>query len=273
MRNLKNKNHFDRDNLPEKITISPRAHDLTGRQFHYLTALYPCGRNNDKRIEWLCRCKCGQYLKVSGKSLSRGNTKSCGCYHKQRAIESNERRSDITIGEKYGKLTIVSFEEYRLQNNGKRSRYWRCSCECGGEIVVRHDYLKNGDTQSCGCLSSQGELTIKNLLDEHGVPYEREYSFPDLVHKLPLRFDFAIFDMTGELVQLIEFQGEQHTDPNNGFYSEDLIRNDKMKLEYCKRNNIKCTYIYYNRRVSPKWGDLQINLKEIFKEEMIDELI
>ena len=50
------------------------------------------------------------------------------------------------IGEKYGKLTVVSLD----RREGKKNR-WVCSCECGGEArVVRHSLL-DGHTKSCGC--------------------------------------------------------------------------------------------------------------------------
>ena len=50
------------------------------------------------------------------------------------------------VGEKYGKLTVVSLD----RREGKKNR-WICSCECGGEArVVRHNLL-GGRTKSCGC--------------------------------------------------------------------------------------------------------------------------
>lgn len=53
---------------------------------------------------------------------------------------------DIT-GKQYGKLTVVEF----AYKKGSRT-YWRCSCECGNDIIVRSDSIKNGHAKSCGCL-------------------------------------------------------------------------------------------------------------------------
>ncbi len=36
---------------------------------------------------WECRCDCGKITKVTGYCLTSGNTKSCGCYHKDRTQE------------------------------------------------------------------------------------------------------------------------------------------------------------------------------------------
>jgi len=53
-----------------------------------------------------------------------------------------------------------------------------------------------------------------------------------------LRFDFAIFK-DGQLTHLIEFDGIQHFDKNNNFYSESTVKHDQMKNDYCIKNNIK----------------------------------
>lgn len=50
------------------------------------------------------------------------------------------------VGEKFGKLTIVS----DFQQNGRR--YAECKCECGGNKTTLYKSLKRGDTTSCGCV-------------------------------------------------------------------------------------------------------------------------
>ena len=60
--------------------------------------------------------------------------------------------------------------------------------------------------------SSRGEIKICDILDEAGLEYKEEYSFPDLVAESgrALRFDFAVFDDNGDIDFLIEYQGIQH---------------------------------------------------------------
>lgn len=60
--------------------------------------------------------------------------------------------------------------------------------------------------------ASRGEIKIEEILQEAGLNFQEEYSFPDLVstNGRPLRFDFAVFDDSGELDFLIEYQGIQH---------------------------------------------------------------
>ena len=53
--------------------------DLSGKRFGRLTALYPTGKQYQGNMIWHCRCDCGNELDVMGRSLTSGNTKSCGC--------------------------------------------------------------------------------------------------------------------------------------------------------------------------------------------------
>lgn len=41
------------------------------------------------RLYYPCKCECGTLLKVRSDMLRSGNTKSCGCYHKQRVSETH----------------------------------------------------------------------------------------------------------------------------------------------------------------------------------------
>lgn len=63
------------------------------------------------------------------------------------------------------------------------------------------------------------------------------------------RFDFAIFDDSGELDFLVEFQGEQHyvAKPKFGG-AQGLFRqqyNDKLKRDYCKKHGYRLVTIPY----------------------------
>lgn len=60
--------------------------------------------------------------------------------------------------------------------------------------------------------SSRGEIKIHEVLEMANLPFQEEYTFPDLVSSSgrALRFDFAIFDDDGGLDFLIEYQGIQH---------------------------------------------------------------
>ncbi len=219
-----------------------------GNTYGYLTVIERAENTKDGRAQWLCKCKCGNTTIVLGKHLRSGNTKSCGCYQKERATQSNIKRTEDLTGKKFFKLTVLSDVGFSKKNKfGKRDRIYECLCDCGNICLVKGKYLKNGEVTSCGCIRSKGEFQIEQLLKEHNITYKKEYSFSDLVDKMPLRFDFAIFNKENKLYSLIEFQGEQHYNSSNGFYNEDIVRHDKMKIDYCKNNNIKLHIINYKR--------------------------
>lgn len=60
------------------------------------------------------------------------------------------RRIVLSPSDRFGKLAIV--KEVDGMYWGKyRHRRFLCKCDCGKELVVRLEYLRNGHTQSCGC--------------------------------------------------------------------------------------------------------------------------
>ena len=57
--------------------------DETGNRYGKLTVLKRDGSSKEKKAKWLCKCDCGNYTSVVGKSLRNGNTKSCGCHRRE----------------------------------------------------------------------------------------------------------------------------------------------------------------------------------------------
>ncbi len=99
--------------------------------------------------------------------------------------------------------------------------------------------------------ASRGEIKIQEILEQAGLNYQMEYSFPDLTSRSgrELRFDFAIFDDDGELQFLIEYQGVQHYQAKSVFGGVEGLRNqqfnDMQKREYCRQHNIILIAIPY----------------------------
>lgn len=99
--------------------------------------------------------------------------------------------------------------------------------------------------------ASRGEIKIHEILEQAGLNFVEEYSFPDLISSTgrPLRFDFAIFDDNGDLDFLIEYQGIQHYEAKSKFGGYSGLRkqqyNDMKKREYCYKNNIILVAIPY----------------------------
>lgn len=54
------------------------------------------------------------------------------------------------IGERFGKLVIISAESRQINNC--RDYSWLCRCDCGIEKYLPGGRLRSGGTRSCGCL-------------------------------------------------------------------------------------------------------------------------
>lgn len=52
------------------------------------------------------------------------------------------------IGNKYGKLLVLSYDENK--SKGKGRPFWNCQCDCGNIKSIRGQHLKNGNIISCG---------------------------------------------------------------------------------------------------------------------------
>lgn len=135
---------------------------------------------------------------------------------------------------------------------------------CGLEYEARPSNITNEGNGCPVCKSSRGEREISAWLIENSVEFIPQYKFADCMRKRRLPFDFAI--MNGDQVSLlIEFHGEQHYDPVEHFGGEEKFKeqqkNDKIKLDYCKANDIPLLII-------PHWESE--NIHNILSKELLN---
>lgn len=179
--------------------------------------------------------------------LNNGHTKIIDKISQELNIDITHLIHESIIGKRYGMLTVVEKSPYR---DGTRSIKYLCKCDCGNIKYAVSSELNRGRVLSCGCLNSKGEQLIGAILAENNITYTTQFTFVDLngVNGGKLKFDFAIFE-NDELKCLIEYQGEQHykaVDFYGGQKQFDvLIKNDKIKEEYCINNKIKLIKIPY----------------------------
>lgn len=60
------------------------------------------------------------------------------------------RRIDIS-GKIFSRLTAIEC----VGSDSRQESIWKCLCECGNITNVRSSSLRNGSTQSCGCLNKE----------------------------------------------------------------------------------------------------------------------
>lgn len=73
--------------MPKSILI-----DLSNRKFGRLAVLERAPNLKPKEPRWHCRCDCGELRTITGKNLRNGNSTSCGCFRKERTIETQRKR-------------------------------------------------------------------------------------------------------------------------------------------------------------------------------------
>jgi hypothetical protein len=124
-------------------------------------------------------------------------------------------------------------------------------CPIHDEFEQTPNNHKNGN--GCPiCNESKGEIIIRNTLIKNNIKFKPQHRFKDCKNKQPLPFDFYL----PEYNTCIEFNGIQHYKPIKHFGgAKGLIKrqkNDKIKKEYCKQNNIPLITIKYNDDVINK---------------------
>ena len=56
--------------------------------------------------------------------------------------------STILAGQRFARLVAIE----RVESDRRGNARWCFKCDCGNEKVIRVSVVKNGSTQSCGCL-------------------------------------------------------------------------------------------------------------------------
>lgn len=229
--------------------MAGRAKDLTGYTTPEGVVVLKRVENKGNKPQWLCKCFCGNEFITRSDALKSGHTKSCGCLQKKKAKEQlityNKSLSLDLTNQRFGKLIALEPTEERSGT----SVIWLCKCDCGNKCKVSAAHLtKHDGTQSCGCIQSLGEAKIKKILDENNIKYSTQYycsscHFPDT--NGIARFDFFVDNK-----YLIEYDGNVHYYTNNcGWNNEQNLtkvkKHDKIKNEYCIKNNIPLIRIPY----------------------------
>lgn len=193
----------------------------------------------------VCKCDCGNIKRISKADVVSGHIKSCGCLQKRIASKVNTK-------DFFG---IISESGVKLINKNQKNKngvwLWNCICPlCGNIFSALPAKVLSNHTTSCGCkIQSSKERIIKSYLNNLGLKYETQKRFDDCKYKYTLPFDFAIYDNNDHLICLLEYDGEQHYRPVD-FYGgipsyENTKLRDRIKTNYCKKNNIKLLRLNY----------------------------
>lgn len=227
--------------------------DLTGQDFGYWHVIERAENDKYGKAYWLCKCtKCNKTIKaVSSSHLRGGKSKQCQECGIKTMIESGIKdEQGKTYGFLYVERKATDEEKPRTDRPGI---YWNCTCtKCGRKnVIVFGDYLRKGETKSCGCINSFNESKIAQMLDTLNIKYKQQVCFEDLfgLTNRPcdkLIFDFGIYN-NETLIYIIEFDGIQHFESGHFYNAYDIChQNDLKKNQYCFDNNIPLIRIPYD---------------------------
>ncbi len=173
------------------------------------------------------------------------------------------------VNERFEATPIPQYNRHRkTYSHVTVFKQYQCRCYlCGKEQLITCDkfgihpptqygvraYDGYWSAAYCKCHEiSSFQWIVTKLLFENHVPYQVEYSFPDLYGSWEhnhLKYDYAIFDENGSIKQLIECQGEQHYMPVDEFGGMSMFKqqqiNDEAKREYARKHGIALLEISY----------------------------
>ena len=222
----------------------PAFIDLTGERYGQFLILERDReiqkQKNSKDTFWKCQCDCGTIFSARGHDIRQNKILSCGCLKRKNTRKINF--IDLT-GQKFGKLTVISESDYKPEGDGHTR--WNCQCECGNTCIVSGKQLRSGQTKSCGCLKSSGELKIIEILYENQVEFQTQKTFEGCKHIQILKFDFYL----PKYNTVIEYNGVQHYEPIEFLGGEERFKqqqiNDGIKKKWCQEHGIHFVEISY----------------------------
>lgn len=197
--------------------MSGKAKDHTGERYGYLTviALTEERKPVSKNRIWLCRCDCGNYVKVPTSEFSKsGHTKSCGCKKLEMMTEAatkhgghrdrlytvwtglRKRCNDVNDKDyaEYGGRGITVSEAFSTY---ERFRTWALengydpSAKVGGCTIDRIDVNGNYSPENCRWVNAEVQQNNKR--------------------------NNVFLEFNGERKTISQWEHEKH-------YSKDLIR-------------------------------------------------
>lgn len=234
----------------------------------------------NKAIYWNCQCLlCGNVFVKEGRKLRKNGCKE-GCPECIKKRKSKQFSNNFK-GQIFCDIYVIDRDdEYKNNHNYVGNDViWKCKCLiCGNIFHSNNRFLKNRILSGCPTCNnpkkSIGEIKIENILKENNIKYIYNQSyFKDLVgeKKMPLRYDFILFDENNQPFKLIEFDGRQHFiiedyfGGEEGFYQRQQA--DRLKNIYALKNNLPLIRIRYNE-------EKYINQKNLLYSEeylIIDE--
>lgn len=188
-----------------------------------------------KRVE-MFHIKCGRKYSVTPDGFLNNDVRCLLCTEERYRFERRKTHEEFSK-----EVSLVDEGEYEVVGKyitAKEETVIKHKV-CGKEFSVTPHGFLSGYRCACG-KGSKGERAVAKVLDKLNISYERESKFIKR-----MRFDFKLIDYNA----FIEFDGEQHFRPVNGWGGEkafkSLKRRDEIKNNYCLSKGYELLRIPY----------------------------
>ena len=197
-----------------------KSNEIHSYKYDYSLVEY---KNNATKVKIICP-EHGEFKQRPQDHVNKLGCPKCGIIKRANSRTSNTEefiQKAISVhGDKYDYSKV----EYKKSNLNVK-----IICPYHGEFKQKpNDHLSNKN--GCPiCCESKGEIAIRNFLTENSIEFISQKRFKDCRDKRPLPFDFYIPDLN----LCIEYDGIQHFNKKNQYYSEDRKKKDEIKNKYC----------------------------------------
>lgn len=136
-------------------------YNIIGNKYGMLTVIeraenHVC-RNGKVKRQWVCLCECGNTTVVKTRSLTSGNTKSCGCYRREYVRETHFKHGET------GKRLYLTWQNMKRRCFNKKDKSYK---NYGGRgITVSAEWVDNFEAFRDWAIMSgyKDELTIERI--------------------------------------------------------------------------------------------------------------
>lgn len=216
-----------------------KLNDLTGKRFGRLVVIEKAPSKN-KRTMWKCQCDCGIIKNVSAIGLTKGTSKSCGCYNLEKLSERAKHNMSKTRLYK-----IWSCMKYRCNNdNYPQTKFYKRKgiklYEPWNDFNNFYEWAKdkyfegssidrintNGDYEPNNCRFADSYIQANNKTNNRIYKYNGEnLTIGELARKYNINY-FALRDRLNKGINIKEAIETDYLGKNNKFLSKKVNQYD-----------------------------------------------
>ena len=140
------------------------------------------------------------------------------------------RRPKLNVGDRFGRLTVISEDGYHIAPNGDRILMWLCKCDCGNYKSIRAKNVLSNGTKSCGCLKKEvkGRPKRKESEIKKSAITTIIRAYKSGAEKRGLSFNLSYDQVESLVTQECYYCGIKHSSERYGFFYNgiDRVKND-----------------------------------------------